>query len=571
MILFKKIRYKNILSTGNIFTEIDFNKSGTTLIVGENGAGKSTMLDALTFVLFGRTFRSINKSQLINSITRKDAVVEIHFYIAPHNYFIRRGMKPNIFEVYCSDKLLNQTAEVRDYQEILEKQILKINYKSFCQVVILGSASFIPFMQLPAGQRRTIIEDLLDLQVFTVMNTLLKDDIQANTSSLQEIEYDKKMLEEKIKMTKEHLKEMQSKNEEFINEKKALILEYQSKITNEYEKKTSINKEMEELVKKIEDEDTLKTKISKLIKLRAQMESKLNLLDKDILFFTHNEDCPTCKQSIDESFKCDIINSKNSEAEEMKFGLQKLMQTYDNTSKQLETVFEISSKYNELISTLMTTDVQLKNLEHNVSIIEKEIERSKKSIKESDDIKIVDLETQLVQLSKNYNELQDDKLIFHACASMLKDGGIKTKIINQYIPVINKLINKYLSSMDFFVDFQLNGQFEETIKSRHRDEFSYSSFSEGEKFRINLALLFAWRAVAKMRNSASTNLLIMDEVMDSSLDSSGTEEFMKIINTLIKDTNTFIISHRTEQITDKFDNVIRFHKHKNFSMIVEAV
>ena len=571
MILFKKIRYKNILSTGNIFTEIDFNKSGTTLIVGENGAGKSTMLDALTFVLFGRTFRSINKSQLINSITRKDAVVEIHFYIAPHNYFIRRGMKPNIFEVYCSDKLLNQTAEVRDYQEILEKQILKINYKSFCQVVILGSASFIPFMQLPTGQRRTIIEDLLDLQVFTVMNTLLKDDIQANTSSLQEIEYDKKMLEEKIKMTKEHLKEMQSKNEEFINEKKALILEYQSKITNEYEKKTSINKEMEELVKKIEDEDTLKTKISKLIKLRAQMESKLNLLDKDILFFTHNEDCPTCKQSIDESFKCDIINSKNSEAEEMKFGLQKLMQTYDNTSKQLETVFEISSKYNELISTLMTTDVQLKNLEHNVSIIEKEIERSKKSIKESDDIKIVDLETQLVQLSKNYNELQDDKLIFHACASMLKDGGIKTKIINQYIPVINKLINKYLSSMDFFVDFQLNGQFEETIKSRHRDEFSYSSFSEGEKFRINLALLFAWRAVAKMRNSASTNLLIMDEVMDSSLDSSGTEEFMKIINTLIKDTNTFIISHRTEQITDKFDNVIRFHKHKNFSMIVEAV
>ena len=567
MIIFKNIRYKNILSTGNVFTEIDLNKNKTTLIVGENGAGKSTILDALAFVLFGKTFRSINKSQLINSITRKEALVEIEFSIPPHDYFIRRGMKPNVFEVYCGDKLLNQSADIRDYQEILEKQILKINYKSFCQVVVLGSASFVPFMQLPAGQRRAIIEDLLDLQVFTVMNTLLKDDIQTNSSNIQAVEHDRQMIDQKIKMTKEHLKELQSKNDEFINEKKALISNYKKEIEEELARKVAICEEMNKLTEKTKDENTLKSKLSKLTNMRAQLEAKIGSLDRDIQFFTHNEDCPTCKQSIDTSFKCDIIDSKSNEAEEVKSGLQKLMDAYDNTSKQLEEVLEISNKYYELTSTLMMIDLQLKNLEHNVSIAEQEIERSKKTAKETNSDKVVDLDNQLIQLGNKYNELQDDKMIFQACATMLKDGGIKTKIINQYIPVINKLINKYLSSMDFFVDFQLNGQFEETIKSRYRDEFTYASFSEGEKFRINLALLFAWRAVAKMRNSAATNLLILDEVMDSSLDVSGTEEFMKIINTLAGDTNTFIISHRTEQITEKFDNVIRFLKNKNFSRV----
>jgi DNA repair exonuclease SbcCD ATPase subunit len=567
MIIFRKLRWKNILSTGNIFTEIDLNAYGTTLIVGENGAGKSTILDALTFALFGKTFRNINKPQLINTITRKDAVVEIEFSIGQNGYKIIRGLKPSVFEVYCNGSLLNQSAEMKDYQEHLEKHIIKINYKSFCQVVILGSASFVPFMQLPAAQRRAIIEDLLDLQVFTTMNTLLKEKVQQNNSDIQETESEKKLINEKIKLVKDHLKELQNKNEQFVKDKRATIVDLQNKIETSGKERLSLERNIEALKYRRENTEPFSNKLKKLNTLKAQLEAKMETHSKEIKFFEKHDNCPTCKQLIDSDFRCETISKKTDEINEITSGLQILFEKYEETQQKLNAALDIETQISAINSDILPITIQINHWFDQITQIEKEINKARKQSGDSSDLKVVDLENELTNLSNSYNILVEDKQVLAAAGALLKDGGIKTKIINQYIPVINKLINKYLSAMDFFVDFQLNGQFEETIKSRHRDEFSYASFSEGEKFRINLALLFAWRAVAKMRNSASTNLLILDEVMDSSLDSNGTEEFMKILLSLTKDTNTFIISHRTEQISDKFDNVIRFEKHKNFSRI----
>lgn len=567
MIIFRKLRWKNILSTGNIFTEIDLNANGTTLIVGENGAGKSTILDALTFALFGKTFRNINKPQLINTITRKDAVVEIEFSIGHNGYKIIRGLKPSVFEVYCNGTLMNQSAEMKDYQEHLEKHVIKINYKSFCQVVILGSASFVPFMQLPAAQRRAIIEDLLDLQVFTTMNTLLKEKVQQNNNDIQENESDKKLINAKIKLVKDHLKELQNKNEQFVKDKRETVAHLQTKIVEAGEEKLVLERRNEALKYRRENTEPFSSKLKKLNTLRAQLEAKIETHSKEVQFFENHDNCPTCKQLIDSIFRHETIDKKTVEINEITTGLQVLFEKYEETQQKLNVALDIENTIAKNNSDMLPITIQINHWFDQITQIEKEINKAKKQTADSSDLKVVDLENDLTNLSNSYNILMEDKQVLSAAAALLKDGGIKTKIINQYIPVINKLINKYLSAMDFFVDFQLNGQFEETIKSRHRDEFSYASFSEGEKFRINLALLFAWRAVAKMRNSASTNLLILDEVMDSSLDSNGTEEFMKILLSLTKDTNTFIISHRTEQISDKFDNVIRFEKHKNFSRI----
>lgn len=567
MIIFRKLRWKNILSTGNIFTEIDLNADGTTLIVGENGAGKSTILDALTFALFGKSFRNINKPQLINTITRKDAVVEIEFSIGQNGYKIIRGLKPSVFEVYCNGSLLNQSAEMKDYQEHLEKHIIKINYKSFCQVVILGTASFVPFMQLPAAQRRAIIEDLLDLQVFTTMNTLLKEKVQQNNIDIQENETEKKLINAKIKLVKDHLKELQNKNEQFVKDKRETVVHLQNQITKSGEEKLALERSIQALKYRRENTEPFSSKLKKLNTLKAQLEAKMETHSKEIKFFEKHDNCPTCKQLIDSDFRCDTISKKTDEINEITSGLQILFEKYEETQQKLNAALDIETKISAINSDILPITIQINHWFDQITQIEKEINKARKQSEDSSDLKVVDLENDLTNLSYSYNILMEDKQVLAAAAMLLKDGGIKTKIINQYIPVINKLINKYLSAMDFFVDFQLNGQFEETIKSRHRDEFSYASFSEGEKFRINLALLFAWRAVAKMRNSASTNLLILDEVMDSSLDSNGTEEFMKILLSLTKDTNTFIISHRTEQISDKFDNIIRFEKHKNFSRI----
>lgn len=568
MIHFKTIRFKNFLSTGNIFTELNLSMPGTTLIVGENGAGKSTILDALTFALFGKTFRNINKPQLLNTITRKELVVELKFSIQSNHYKIVRGIKPAVFEVYCNDNLVNQSAEMRDYQEVLEKNVLKINYKSFCQVVILGSASFVPFMQLPASQRRAIIEDLLDLQVFTTMNTLLKEKVQDNASLIQDNGNERNIVEAKIKMVREHLKEVQSKNEQFIQEKKIALADVEKKI----EEARLTKSELSDVIKSKSDYVTnlgsVKNKVEKLKTLRAQMEIKTASLSKEIDFFNNHDNCPTCKQEISSEFSCEIVEKRENEIKEVESGLLQLANKYEETNAELSKILEIDKECDDLRTKASHETLKIQMFNDQVRTITKDLDEAKKTSKENSDLKVVDLEKDLTNLSNHYNILQEDKRVLNAAALLLKDGGIKTRIVNQYIPVINKLINKYLSEFDLFVEFNLDEQFNEVIKSRYRDEFSYASFSEGEKQKIDLSILFAWRAVAKLRNSLSTNLLILDEVFDSSLDGNSAEDLLKILQNISRDSNVFIISHR-DTLHDKFENVVKFVKTKSFSRIAE--
>jgi len=568
MIIFKKLRWKNFLSTGNVFTEIILNEHNTTLIVGENGAGKSTMLDALSFALFGKAFRKINKPQLLNSITLKGLVVEVEFSIGVNNYKIIRGVKPTVFEVYQNGNLLNQSAEMKDYQEILEKQIIKVNHKSFSQVVVLGSATFQPFMQLSSSQRRDIIEDLLDLQIFTTMNALLKDKVQLNNEHIVKNNNNRKLIEEKLKLITEHLAEMQSNNEQLILEKKSRIEETDNLIGVLNDEYWKYENKRQELMESIEDEPKISKRINQLGQLKHKIEAKRALIKEDLSFFKKHDGCPTCKQVIDLEFKTKTVSNKNTELNEMENALEKLIEQYEETNDRLNGIVEVHMDINNNRMEIQRVKTKTNSLIEYRDTLEEEIKNISKKVAVQDDTKILDLEKEMNDLKKSFNELNDDRLVLTAASSLLKDGGIKARIIKQYVPVINKLINKYLSSMDFFVQFELNEEFNETIKSRFRDEFSYASFSEGEKMRINLAILFTWRSIAKLRNSISTNLLIMDEVFDSSLDSNGTEEFLKILNNLTSDTNTFIISHKTDQLYDKFSKVIKFEKHKNFSKVV---
>jgi len=568
MIIFKKLRWKNFLSTGNLFTELELSTNKTTLIVGENGAGKSTLLDALSFVLFGKPFRKINKPQLLNTITNKQLLVEVEFSIGANEYKIIRGMKPHIFEVYKNDKLLNQSAAVTDYQETLEKQIIKVNHKSFCQVVVLGSATFQPFMQLTAFQRREIIEDLLDLQIFTTMNLLLKDKAQANTENITQANSDKKLIEEKLIIIKEHLTELQNNNEKLIEEKQQRVretVEQVKKLTEEYK---VIESKCKELEMSLAEEDTVSRKINKLGQLKHQIEANLGILNKEVNFFHKYDNCPTCKQQIDDAFKKETVDTKKKEIETIEDGLEKLAVEYEKVNTKLNEIVEIHGVINSKKLEINSLKIKIFSLLDYRETLDEEIKNIGKSSPIQDDNKVPEMEKQLKEIETKYQELLEDRNLLQVASALLKDGGIKSKIIKQYIPVINKLINKYLSSMEFMCQFELDEQFNETIKSRYRDVFSYASFSEGEKMRINLAILFTWRAIAKLRNSINTNLLIMDEVFDSSLDSNGTEEFLKIINSLTLDTNTFIISHKSDQLYDKFEKVIRFEKHKNFSRIV---
>jgi DNA repair exonuclease SbcCD ATPase subunit len=569
LIFFKKIRWKNFLSTGNSFTEIDYSKNNTTLIVGENGAGKSTMLDALSFVLYNKPFRKVNKPQLLNSINKKDLVVEIEFNIGSHMYKIVRGLKPAIFEVYQNNKLINQDAETKDYQEVLEKQILKLNHKSFCQVVVLGSASFVPFMQLTAAARREVIEDLLDIQIFSTMNSLLKDKISSNNSKLMEVEYQYDLTSEKIKMQNEHIVAMQKNNDDQIEKLRKELKHQTDLIELEKNEIESIDKQILSLRATIEDQEQVNKKQKTLQRLDIQLSDKISKLQADIEFFTSHDSCPTCKQDIDNAFKCETVDAKQAQIQETQQGIEKLKEEITTIQEKIQQIAEVSSK----ISSLNIENITKNNNINGMITQCKKIAREMKELQDkSDDLvmnddKMKELEVYLGSLTEQKTDLLKDKDALNIASIILKDNGIKARIIKQYVPVINKLINKYLAAMDFFVNFELNENFEETIKSRFRDEFSYASFSEGEKMRINLAILFTWRAVAKLRNSASTNLLIMDEVLDGSLDSNGTDEFLKIINTLTQDTNTFIISHKTDQMYDKFSNVLKFEKHKNFSRI----
>jgi DNA repair exonuclease SbcCD ATPase subunit len=569
LIFFKKIRWKNFLSTGNSFTEIDFSNNQTTLIVGENGAGKSTMLDALSFVLYNKPFRKVNKPQLLNSINKKDLVVEIEFDIGSHMYKIIRGLKPAIFEVYQNNNLISQDADNRDYQDVLEKQILKLNHKSFCQVVVLGSASFIPFMQLTAAARREIIEDILDIQIFSTMNSLLKEKISDNNNKLMEVEYQYDLTSEKIKMQNEHIVAMQKNSEEQIEKLRKELKHQTDLIELEQNETERLDTEIISLKATIEDQEQVNKKQKTLQRLEIQLADKITKLQADIEFFTSHDSCPTCRQDIDVQFKCETVDAKHAQIQETQTGVEKLKEEINTIHEKIQYIADVSSK----ISSLNIDKITKSNNINGMVMQCKKIAREMKELQDkSDDLiinddKMKELESLIGQYAEQKGELSRDKDALNIVSIVLKDSGIKSRIIKQYIPVINKLINKYLAAMDFFVNFELNENFEETIKSRFRDEFSYASFSEGEKMRINLAILFTWRAVAKLRNSASTNLLIMDEVLDGSMDSNGTDEFLKIINNLTQDTNTFIISHKTDQLYDKFKNVIKFEKHKNFSRI----
>ena len=569
MIYFKTLRWRNFLSTGNSFTEIELNKNNTTLVVGENGAGKSTMLDALCFALYNKPFRKINKPQLMNSINKKDLVVELEFDIGTNKYKIVRGLKPNIFEVYQNNNMISQDADNRDYQDVLERQILKLNHKSFCQVVVLGSASFVPFMQLPAASRREVIEDLLDIQIFSTMNSLLKEKINANSTKVMDVEYQYDMTSEKISMQHQYIEAMQKNNDEHVEKIKLDLKQYMDSIENAKLAIASLDQQIGILNEQINDQDQVNKKQKKLQVLETQLDDKLAKLQKEIEFFNLHDNCPTCKQGIDNEFKCETVSTKESQIEETSEGIEQLRQEIQNIQDRIQNIANISSQVTSFNIEKITHTNTISGLLAQCKKAAKDIEELQKKTKEYslNDDTIKELESKIGLLAEQKGDLLNDKEAYGVASIILKDNGIKARIIKQYVPVINKLINKYLAAMDFFVNFELDENFNETIKSRFRDEFSYASFSEGEKMRINLAILFTWRAVAKLRNSASTNLLIMDEVLDGSLDNNGTDEFLKIISTLTQDTNTFIISHKVDQLVDKFANVIKFVKVKNFSGI----
>ena len=571
MIIFQKVRWKNFLSTGQAFTEINFQKSPNTLIVGHNGAGKSTILDALCFGLFGKPFRKINKPQLLNSINQQACVVEIEFAIGKKQYKVIRGIKPNVFEVYLEDKLLDQDAKAKDYQEFLEKFILKINYKSFTQVVILGSASFVPFMQLSPSDRRAIIEDLLDIGIFSSMNGIVKEKMSSIKDVSTKNKYDMDLTSEKINFQKQSIEEHKNRNDEEIAKKKAEIvasIDQNFRLQKDIE---LIQKHIDVLQTKIQDKVSVEKKSKKLLQLESKIETNIKKNEKDIAFYEEHDNCPTCKQIIEGEFKSEQVTERKSKVTTQREGLAEISTEIVKANQRIEEIHSIikhiSSHNNEIVKHNSTISAVHKFVDK----LQKEVETlstHKGSIESSND-KLRELKEELGLLVKKQEELSIEKQYYEFAGSLLKDTGIKTKIIRQYLPIMNKLINKYLTAMDFFVNFNINENFEETIKSRHRDEFSYANFSEGEKMRIDLALLFTWRQIAKLKNSTNTNLLILDEVFDSSLDGVGTEEFLKLIHEMGTDTNVFVISHKGDQLFDKFRSIIKFEKHNNFSRIAK--
>jgi len=570
MIIFRNVKWKNLLSTGNHFTEIKLDGTPNTLVVGENGSGKSTMLDALCFALFGKPFRSINKPQLVNSINGKDCVVEVTLDTNNKNYRIVRGIKPNIFEIYCNGELLNQEAASRDYQEHLEKFILKLNYKSFTQIVILGSASFTPFMQLSASDRRTIIEDLLDIQIFSTMNTLVRDKLSNNKDLIYEKKHERDLANQKYELEKQHIEELKQNNEEKIKEYDTEIQCHSNTVSTLLTNVATFTAKTEELQLVVASKIETEAKVKTITKLESQIESNLSKFKKDISFFQSHDDCPTCRQTIANSFKEEELETLNTKVVECEHGLSQLEEKLNAEQDKLN---EIAEKQKEL----QRKQVEIATYNTTITETNKMIARLQKLANELKDSKVVtELEEQQLKLLKDsLTELQialktliEERTYYEVASNLLKDTGIKTKIIRQYLPVINKLVNKYLASLDFFVNFNLDESFKETIKSRHRDEFTYNNFSEGEKQRIDMALMLTWRAVAKLKNSSNTNLLILDETFDSSLDSNGTEELMKILQ-MLEGVNLFVISHKGDILQDKFMNVIRFSKEKNFSRILK--
>jgi DNA repair exonuclease SbcCD ATPase subunit len=564
---FKKVRYKNVLSSGNAWTEILLDKSKTTLISGSNGSGKSTLLDAITFALYGKPFRKITKPQLVNSINQKELETEIEFNIGAKNYKIRRGIKPNFFEIALNDVLIDQDAAVRDYQSYLEQNILKLNYKSFTQIVILGSATYVPFMELPAHGRREIIEDLLDIQVFSTMNTLLKDIVSSNKESIKENGYQKDMVETRIEAAKDHndsIREMKEVEAEKIRDKMGAHLKDIENAKAVIEKQ---NVELEAVLDDIKDKPDMQKKSEKAKSLRRDIESQMRSHQKELSFYKDHDDCPTCKQGIEQAFKAGIISDKDIKVTELMDGLEKLAVKSKEYDDRLGDISKLEDKMRNINLGIGDQRATIKVAKNALVSYKNELDMAEEEAEAVDMTKLLEYSNTLNEINARQTELFAEKEVNSVTAQMLKDGGIKAKIIKQYVPVMNKLINKYLQAFDLFVDFRLDENFNEVIKSRFRDAFSYASFSEGEKLRITLAIMLSWRAVAKLRNSVSTNLLILDETLDGALDGVGIEMLIDTLHNLNSDDNIFVISHRGHQFGDKFMSHVKFDKIKNFSQI----
>lgn len=550
-ITFKELRYKNILSTGNNFTTIELNGRTTTLVSGSNGAGKSTMLDAIVFALYGKPFRKINKPQLINSINQKDMIVEIDFQIGQFNYTVKRGIRPNFLEIYRNGTLINQDAASRDYQAYLESSILKLNYKSFNQIVILGSATYVPFMELPAHARREIIEDLLDIQVFSTMNTLLKEKVSSNKEMITENSYQKDLIESKLESAKEHNASIRQIRQDEVDKIKEKMNEHISKIESEKEDIESIQEEIETLLQTITDKADVKKKNEKANTLIQQMQMNLNSAMKELAFYHDHDNCPTCKQGIDHEFKQSVVSEKDAKIKELEDGLAQCNEKAQEYLKRLEAISQVEDEVSNKNLEIGDHRATIKMAKSALISYKKELDKAEEQVGAVDTTKLNELAQSLRTIDNEQTSLFDHKEVLTVVAAMLRDGGIKSKIIRQYIPIMNKLINKYLGAFDLFVDFQIDENFNEVIKSRFRDTFSYSSFSEGEKLRITLSIMLAWRAVAKLRNSVSTNLLVLDETLDGAMDGVGVENLIETLHNLNADDNIFVISHRGDQFGDK--------------------
>jgi DNA repair exonuclease SbcCD ATPase subunit len=569
MILFKTIKWRNFLSTGQQFTELDFTKNNTNLIIGTNGAGKSTVLDALCFSLFGKPFRKINKPQLINSVNDKDCRVEVEFSIGKVNWKVIRGIKPTVFEIWRDDKLLDQSSASLDQQKWLEQNVLKMNYKSFTQIVILGSSTFVPFMQLSAAHRREVIEDLLDIKIFSSMNVVIKDKIRLLKDEIKTLELKKESLNDKVQMQKDFIEELENRGKDNINNNNLKISDLDKEIEQYMSENSSLEEPLQELINEQEAITGYAEKLRKLGNLKGKISQKVSTITKEHKFFTENTVCPTCTQPIDEEFRINRINDAQDKAKELQSGYKELEEAIKEEEKRERQFNTLSKEISKLTNDISQNNVKISGCQRQIRSLESEIQRIAEQLanRNSEHEK---LESFKENLKTTYDDLASKKdtiNYYDFSYSLLKDGGVKSKIIKKYLPLINQQVNRYLQMMDFYINFTLDEEFNETVRSPIHEDFSYASFSEGEKMRIDLALLFTWREVARMKNSVNTNLLIMDEVFDSSLDGFGTEEFLKIIRYVIKDANIFVISHKTG-LEDRFESVIRFEKVKGFSHMV---
>ena len=570
MITFEKIRWKNFLSTGNQYIEIDFLKSDTTLIVGTNGAGKSTILDALTFSLFGKPFRKINKPQLVNTTNEKDSKVEVEFSIGSIEWKVVRGIKPNIFEIYRNDTLLDQSANANDQQKWLEQNVLKMNYKSFTQIVILGSSTFVPFMQLTANHRREVIEDLLDIKIFSSMNNLIKEKIRGVKEEIKVLSLKKESLNDKVKMQEAFIEKIENRGKENIGEKNDKIKVLEVEVTTHMEHNTITECDISDLIQKQEKVTGATEKLRTLGGLKGKISNKVSTITKEHKFFTDNVTCPTCTQPIEEEFRINKIEDAQNKAKELQSGFKELEEAIKNEEERERHFTQLSKEITKLTHGISKNNTRISGCERQIRDLESEIQTITEQLanRNTEHDKLATFKDNLTNTYDELSSRKDTINYYDFSYSLLRDGGVKSKIIKKYLPLINQQVNRYLQMMDFYISFTLDEEFNETVQSPIHEDFSYASFSEGEKMRIDLALLFTWREVARMKNSVNTNLLIMDEVFDSSLDGFGTDDFLKIIRFVIKDSNIFVISHKTG-MEDKFNSHIKFEKLKGFSRMIE--